>query len=94
MTHEISVTVADSEPIIVGIAMLVAKVSVACMAPAGMIDSAMRNRRRGDRNSSPAVVVVVIYYPLSDEAGVKIVASPSAPIVMQMSWSGETPPMA
>lgn len=80
MTQEISVTVADKEPIIVGMAILVAKVSVACIAPAGMIDSATRKRRRGDRNSSsPAVVVAVIYDPLSDDAGAKIALGPPPP---------------
>ena len=68
MTQEISVIVADREPIIVGMAMLVAKVSVACIAPAGMIASATRNRRPGDSSSSSAVVVAVIVFRSRSEA--------------------------
>ena len=60
--------VTDSAPIIVGNAMLVAKVSVACIAPAGMMAKPTRNRWRGDRAAPSSAVLTALIALLTDLA--------------------------
>ena len=93
MTQEISVMVADSEPIITGMAMLVAKVSVACIAPAGMIARATRKRCRGDR-SAPSAVVVVVLIASRPDGPARLAASRSPggePMPAALSWKADEP---